>query len=217
MAEDLYDLMPHSKIKELEAQIEDLKKGEPTSNVALKRNIDDLNKNIRSMMELFRIAAEEMKMEERQTTNVSVRVKSISEQMKDVLDQNQKIANGILALADIMHGEFPKVIQRLDMIGHKLERPVDIRKKSSMEIAKQFEGGFAPSKHSQSFGGMASSQTQSMGGTQMPPPPGGSISSPSPMPSFGTGMPIPPPPSNSPGIGMPPPPNLQDKKKFGLF
>lgn len=210
MADDLYDLMPHSKIKELEAQIEELKKGEPTSNVSLKRSIDDLNKNIRSMMELFRIAAEEMKMEERQTTNVSVRVKSVYEQMKDVLDQNQKIANGILALADIMHSEFPKVLQRLDMISHKLERPVDIRKKSSVDIAKHFEGNsFAPAKHSQSFGGMGpsmgkdmmSSPNNNFGSQSMPPPPTN---------DFGA--------SSGPSFGMPPPPMPEEKKKgFGFF
>jgi len=69
---------------------------------SLKESIDSLNSSINSLIKLLRDATEELKMEEHDSEVVDKKISPILGKIKSLEEQNEKIARGIVAVADML-------------------------------------------------------------------------------------------------------------------
>ena len=99
MADDEYDLLPHREIADLKDELEKLKKGNlPES----KDSMEKLSNSINNLLTIFKEASVQMNLEEEEANLVAKHLEPIAEKIDKILDQNQKIAEGIVALADMV-------------------------------------------------------------------------------------------------------------------
>ncbi len=81
----------------------------PSSKQDLQASIDKLNESITSLIGLFKEAADSLKMEEKEADIVANKIDPIMEKLDMVIEQNKKIARGIVAVADMMEERLPKL------------------------------------------------------------------------------------------------------------
>lgn len=106
MADDEYALVPEKEVKRLRDDVDEIKKN-PLGSYGgkdLADNIKNLNNAISSLTELFKNAAEDLKVEERETQTIATKVEPLLEKIDMIIDQNKKIARGIVAVADMLGG-----------------------------------------------------------------------------------------------------------------
>ncbi len=105
MADDEYTLLSSKEVSELKQDVDYLKKnplGGTKSGKSLQESIDKLNDNMETLIEIFKEASDQMKAEERESDVIAKRIQPIEQRLDDLSDQNQKIAKGILAVADMV-------------------------------------------------------------------------------------------------------------------
>ncbi len=105
MADDEYTLLSSKEVSELKQDVGYLKKnplGGSQSGKTLQESIDKLNESISELIEIFKEASDMMKAEERESDVIISRIAPIEKRLEELSDQNQKIAKGILAVADMV-------------------------------------------------------------------------------------------------------------------
>ena len=105
MADDDYTLLSSKEVSELKQDMEYLKKnplGGSQSGKTLQESLDKLNDSISELIEIFKEASDMMKAEERESDVIISRISPIEKRLDELSDQNQKIAKGILAVADMV-------------------------------------------------------------------------------------------------------------------
>jgi len=205
MSEEEYAIVSKKEFLALKKELDRIKKNPlegSESGEDLQSSIDNLNKSLNVMLEVFKQAADDMKLEEHDTEMVSKQIGPINEKIETLIDQNQKIAKGIVAIAD--------------MVKEKLE---EIEKETSKPHLPPLSGGPAPKPPAPTPA------------APMPPPGPGPMSPPGAPPS-GPGAPpgmppmgepegmepggLPPltppgaPPAGAPPTGAPPAPGKKD-------
>jgi chaperonin cofactor prefoldin len=103
--EDDYTLLGSKEVSELKQDIEYLKKnplGGTKEGKSLLEEIQKLNENISSLIEIFKEAGEMVKAEEREADVIVKRIEPIEARLDTLAAQNEKIAKGILAVADMV-------------------------------------------------------------------------------------------------------------------
>ena len=104
-----YEIMPYKEVVELRKQIEELKaKSSGTGSNQLIESINRLTQQMNSMMGLFKTAAEEMRLEEKDEHFVAKKIEPLIDKLDAIIDQNQTIAEGMVAVADIIKENFGK-------------------------------------------------------------------------------------------------------------
>ncbi len=129
MEEDEYAIVSKKEFMALKKELDNLKKNPlegSESGENLQASIDNLNKSLNVMLEVFKQAADDMKLEEHDSETVVKQIGPITDKIDTLIDQNQKIAKGIVAIAD--------------MVKEKLE---EIERASSKRLPP-LEGGPAP-------------------------------------------------------------------------
>ena|GEM_PF-748604 len=185
-----YELMPHKKIKKIKKEIETLKKKAETESFTSKSfmsSVSSLTKSIDSLMELFKEATEGMKLEEQAEEEVSKKLAPLLGRMDDIEEQNRKIAEGIVTVADMV-AELKEEIEKLKKIPPEMPR---IRPMPRPKIVMPPEEPRPPKPEKK----------------PAPPPrfpPLGPMPGARPMPPLPEERPMPPPPWEKPGA--PPPP-----------
>lgn len=191
-----YDIVPHKRLMELQRQVADLKKspyGSTDAGKEMKQTMDNLSQSMNDLMGIFKDAAQEMKMEEHDVNVISKGMKPLMQRLDEVVEQNKKIARGIVAIADMVKEQNERLEET-----HAAPRGMMMpprRPRGPMPGAPH-----PPGKHVKPPGPPG----------KMPPPPG-MFPSPGRAPEHGASM-MPPPPS-SPGGPLPPPPGMGKKKK----
>ncbi len=100
--DDSYDLLPHRQINELQRQIDELKaKQDRASPKELVASMDSLAKTINSLMNLFQQASQDLKYQLKEEELASGKG-SVHEKLDRVIDQNRIIANGMVAVSDMV-------------------------------------------------------------------------------------------------------------------
>jgi hypothetical protein len=115
-----YDMVPHSEINELKRQLQELRsKSQASSSHELLNSMSALTNSMNSMLKLFSEAADELKLEEKQGTGVSKRLDPIDEKLETIISQNKVIAEGMVAISDMIkdiidkkHKPMPKPFAR---------------------------------------------------------------------------------------------------------
>ena len=138
MADDDYDLLPHRQINELKKLVKDLKnKVDSASPKELIDSMDSLTKSIDSLMVLFKQAADEMRYEEKEEMlSGGSEHKAINDKLDKIMEQNKIIADGMVAISDMVR----------DFTGKQ-------RKQQAAQSPKpqQFQPGFQPSMRAPNF------------------------------------------------------------------
>lgn len=135
-----YEIMPHDKIEALRNELTQLKNErkteQPRSNDVLQA-MHGLTETLDHFMELFQAAIEEMKIEEREEELIVTELKPLHEKLDQVLDQNQKIAQGVVALADMLTRErsrpsIPPLSETHSLFSAPLGPPPNIEQKPTL-------------------------------------------------------------------------------------
>ena len=186
MAEEEYAIVSKKEFLKLRHELDKLKKnpleGSPAG-ANLQDSIESLNKSLTGMMELFKEAGDQLKIEERDTQIVAKKLDPITDKIETLIEQNQKIAKGIIAVADM-------VKEKLEEIEAKTSAPKPIAEEHHEERHELPPLGGAPAPPP----GPAPEPMS-------PPMPGPGPMGPEPMPpGFGA-----PPGQEMPSMGMPEP------------
>jgi hypothetical protein len=198
MVSDDYQLMPRRELVELKEQLKRLRDGGMSPDKSLQAVMQSLQKTMLEMMALFKEAAENMK-DDALEQSLPKKMDDALARLDVLIDQNEKLAEGIVILADLMKSTQASVA-------------------APMPASKPEEHGFAPDR------GMQMQPDQP--GMQPPPmqPSQPTFGPPQAPPIPGFYNPPPPPPmgqrpfTQTMGMGpMPTAPPRPQKKRFGLF
>jgi len=101
MVDDNYELVPSEKLRELKKQLDSLKKSSVSGNSSdLAESMDNLSTNINRLLEIFREATEEMKIEEKEELLIKKKLEPLLKKMDVVADNTQTIANALVDIND---------------------------------------------------------------------------------------------------------------------
>ncbi len=125
MVEEDYEIVSHKEISRLKQQISDLREGE------IAGSANNIMKKLDMMLDLFKEASLSIKNEK----PISEEMRLIDERLEEIIDQNKKIAEGILAIADLVKSEKQGVkevesVTEKEVIGpqHEVDKTADSRK-----------------------------------------------------------------------------------------
>lgn len=103
MEED-YEMVPHNEILKLKKEVDELKS---TTGSEIKNVMQELTDSINNMNKILKTAAEGMKAEESEASNLSNKLDSLIEKLGVVVEENKKIAESMITLAQLIKKRFP--------------------------------------------------------------------------------------------------------------
>ncbi len=107
MADD-YTMIPEREFLQVKKEVEQIKK-DPLAAYSEKDEIikamQDLTKTLSSLNTIFEKAADELKLEERSTETIGKKLDPLFEKLDLLIDQNKKIAKGLVAVADMLESK----------------------------------------------------------------------------------------------------------------
>lgn len=123
-----YEILPHKEIQRLRSQLNDVRGNvSPESN--LQSSIDRLARSMNSMMSLFRAAEEDLKIEEHDTDSFQKQIGPMMARLDQISDQNEKIAEGIISLVELLKNNEIKMEQQIKETVYKIPDLIDKRDK----------------------------------------------------------------------------------------
>ncbi len=117
MTEDEYAIVSKKEFLTLKKELERLKKNPlegSESGETLQSSIDNLNKSLNVMLEVFKQAADDLKLEEHDSDTLSKQMGPLGDKIDTLIDQNQKIAKGIVAIADMVKEKLEEIEKKED-------------------------------------------------------------------------------------------------------
>lgn len=109
-----YEIMPYKEIVALKKEVEALKSRSGASSQDLLNSMDTLTKTMNSMLQLFKSAAEDMGLEDKEKQDFTEKIGPMLERLDGLEEQNKTIAEGMVAIADMvkeMKGEKPSLFK----------------------------------------------------------------------------------------------------------
>ncbi len=102
IGDDEYELMPHREIEKLKKEINELHSGpgRTRKNSGLEKSMDQLNDTINSLLEIFKETNMEMRAGDNEINSRLSKLESLNEKLDSVIEQNEKIAEAILTVAE---------------------------------------------------------------------------------------------------------------------
>ena len=170
MDNDDYTLLSSKEVSELKQDVEYLKKnplGGSKEGRSLLEGIEKLNENIEQLIEIFKEASDMMKAEEREADVILKRIAPIESKLEELSDQNQKIAKGILAVADMVAEKEEMPRPRPQMSQSMMPRPQPMQQPMQRPQMPPMQRPMMQ-PNMPSLSGMPAPTSQSMG---LPPPP----------------------------------------------
>ena len=210
MAEE-YVFTPYKDISELKQELEGLKGKKDISTKELYDSVGKLTKTITDMLEIFGAAAEQMKLEEREYEADAKKHEMITSKLDKLLEQNKTIANGMVAIVDMVKEKLAAPAKEREEPPKPKERVSLFRPKPESRLFKPAQPEWQ-SKQSSMMPDMQPIMQSPMAPPQMPP------SRPVIPPDFGMQMPpmqpVPPLDLDFPeeSLGL-----EEEPKKKGLF
>jgi chromosome segregation ATPase len=147
MAEDEdYELLPHNEIRRLKDEISKLKGGSyAETDKGLRRAVSDLAEKISSMNEILESASQDLKEEDKEAEIIKDKIDPIMEKMTELVDQNEKIARGLVAINDIVDEKMTQLSGMLELFRAMSADIKDIKLDlKQLKMRKPEEPGMAP-------------------------------------------------------------------------
>ena len=117
MADDDYDLLPHQEIEELKRQVQELKtRSDKSSSQEIVKALEQLTRSMDSMLRLFTEAAQEVKGSDKEH-------EQIVDKLDEVIEQNKTIAEGMVAVSDMVRDFVEKQKYRPVPVPRPMPRP----------------------------------------------------------------------------------------------
>ncbi len=107
-----YEIIPHKDIRDLKEELNRLKGIPERASRSLNNSVDELNKKIERLLELFNEASREIDIEKDEESQIIKRVSKIENKLDVISEQNEKIAEAILSLLELMDNGKPKPIEQ---------------------------------------------------------------------------------------------------------
>ena len=101
-----YGVMPQSEISDLKKQMKKLQEGGSLDSNQLLQSMNNLTKGMDSMLQLFKTAAEEMRIEEQEEKALTREIQPMMDKLNEIIEQNKIIAEGMVALSDIVKEKY---------------------------------------------------------------------------------------------------------------
>ena len=217
MAEEEYELVDSDDFKNVKQDLEKIKKNPFITKGAgedLKNSMDGLRDSLSQMIQIFQKASDEMTVEEKEERMIARQIKPVFAKIDKILQQNETIADGMVAVAEKAENTRKQVEQLENQMNGLVMKVSQINAQQAMQ---QKQSSLPPLQ-----GGP---QPPSMPEQSQPP----RLQPDLQQPSFGQQQNISPPSKNMPYGPMPPPPGssippldkneLEDGKKhhFSLF
>ncbi|MFC1728272.1 hypothetical protein ACFLZ7_02290 [Nanoarchaeota archaeon] len=108
---DDYALVSEKEVGQLKRDVDFLKKnplGGTSSGKSLQDDITNLDKSIKDLVGIFKNASDQMSLEDKETDIIAKKIDPLFEKIDLLIDQNQKIAKGIVAVADLVSDTLQK-------------------------------------------------------------------------------------------------------------
>ncbi len=216
-----YEIVPYKEIVELKKQIAELQiRTGDTSSKDLLNSIATLTKSINNLLGLFSSAAEQMKLEEKTEAELSEKVAPLFEKIKGLEKQNETIAEGIVAVAEMIK-EIKKPKEKEEPSFFEAEEQSDIKQQSPPQFRAQKPFEVPPPPSSFLHSGTPRVVLRRPPIPQQTTPPPWQTSSPIP-PPFQSRAQFPERPSSQtqalpPLPPLPPLPAFEEKPKKGFF
>lgn len=99
MGDEDYEIISRKDIAKLKQEIKELKEGKDSGSA------NNVMNKLNQMLELFKDASLSIKTEK----PTSMKLDAISEKLDKILDQNQKVAEGLLSVVDLVKGVKPDI------------------------------------------------------------------------------------------------------------
>ncbi|MBI4739262.1 hypothetical protein HY772_06950 [Candidatus Woesearchaeota archaeon] len=135
--DDEYAIVSKKEFLALKKELDRIKKnpleGSPVGE-NLQDSIDNLNTSVNSMLEVFKQAAQEMGVEEHDTQLVSKQIGPLQEKVDTLIEQNQKIAKGIVAIADMVREKLEEIEARASRMERDMGRPASDKRSAALEL-----------------------------------------------------------------------------------
>lgn len=134
--------------------IEEIKQQGPSNKKSLQDSVDELNKNIGMLVSIFKEANQNMKTEDYEAKvnfdPIFDKLNQIIEQNKKidvVLDQNRKIAEGLIAVAELVRKDLPKLMARPEPRPQMMQQsfqPMPMQMQPQQRMMPQMQSGMPP-------------------------------------------------------------------------
>ncbi len=107
MNED-YEFVPYKDISGLKGELESLKDKREISSKELHEAVRKLTDTMNNMLGVFAASAEQLKLEEKEYELESRKHEAIISKLDKLIDQNKTIAEGMVAIVDLVKEKFPQ-------------------------------------------------------------------------------------------------------------
>ena len=108
MADEEYDLIPYKDVSDIKRQLEGIRDKREVPLKDLHDAVQKLTSVMSDMLEMFAGAAEQMKLEEKEYENEAKKHEMVVSKMDKLIDQNKTIAEGMVAIVDMVKEKFPE-------------------------------------------------------------------------------------------------------------
>ncbi len=105
MAED-YEFVPYKDISDLKRELEGIKDRKEISTKDLHEAVRKLTDTMNNMLEIFAAAAEQLKLEDKEYEAENRKHETIISKLDKLIDQNKTIAEGMLAVVELIKEKF---------------------------------------------------------------------------------------------------------------
>ena len=174
--DEAYEIMPYKEIVALKKEIEELKgRSGDVSSRDLLNSMARLTKNMDTMIQIFKQAADSMAAEETTAEKLGKSMKPLLDKLDDVVEQNRTIAEGMVAVADILKGPEKDIVKGMkkDYWAPRMDQPTFDIPPAPEALPSFDETSMEPPR-------MPPRMPPSMGQRTMPPP----LNPPMPPPSL---------------------------------
>lgn len=199
-----YAIVPEDEFSQLKTDIKNIKSnplGSSEEGRTMVATLTELNKSMSSLVNLFNVATDELKQEEHDSSLMSEKIGPLMDRIDNLEKQNEKIAKGIVAVADMI-----KDLKEEKKQANLYNQPAPIKERSPQPQSSYETQYSNPSQFSSAPQAQQSSQTPSQQDSFMQSP------------NMGLGMGVPQemkplPINNLPEMGAP----KMDKKNMFHF
>ena len=112
---DEFELVPKGMLKELKKEIDLLKVSRTQDDGELTKSVALMRKSIDAMYELFKKAAEEIKLEDRDQNILEKKLEPLTQKIEALSEQNQKIAKALVTVSNMVQENMKKLEDRKEI------------------------------------------------------------------------------------------------------
>ena len=95
MMDDDYEIISHNEVERLKKGLDTAKS---SGSYDLKKSIEHLTEKLDNMIDVFEAASDDLREEDQESELVTQKIDPIIEKLKEIDEQNKKLADGIVAI-----------------------------------------------------------------------------------------------------------------------